>query len=861
MTPSFAASDESSLLKDVRQVEEAQFKQIGLDEAAWTASAQQSLKQRVIQLNAQESAFESAEAVKDQQLADAVQNQIQDLSAQVVSLQSKLTESLEHLQTLLNGFRAAELSSQQQFQARVQRLSAQIASFSTSSDTELESIQASLANLDKGEQNWNISAVQAGIADQLDLAHSLAIAVQDASTNVSTALHSSVAALRTEAVGWFQSSTVSANQLVQRAEAWDQAQKAALNEIQGNLNSFDQERSALLSGLSEAAREFNESLIHQSSVFDHDLDSGHNEGKELESNLQNRIVEDSKAGVEEVERDLHQLRSEWASALKDIESHDSKLIHDDNQTLQQLIQEKNALFLENEKRISANLESFDSKEEQLKSSFQNRLQDIALHSSITARVFEKDANNSRGETDGAAQYVSSSLQKLSSHQTKTISALKKLVGLTLFYLRGNVSRIIDLNGDYISNRSLSDEDIRHQHLMLIEDREQDALRALENQISTYESDEKEKNRNLDGSVNFLQNSQKSQESSVESNFAQLNSDTDNIINASAQVIARVQLEMAKTFMKLERSIFTNLSDALISINSSVHADSNAISNSIKARAALERTNLHRINETLFRQLKSLLDRLTDQRQANVASIANQGKALQDLLTLTTATSEELERRISAVSNLTTVSFTARREALNALAKDMSFQNFLLSKTIDSQTRAAGRAISKDFQNKTLSESTYLASRGNATLKWLLDEQSAVSKDLISLKNEIHTLTVHAGDDRIDRNLELQIDSLDQRESSYFSVAGISIQDLSAGFSNLAQKREVNKTRIQNRLIALKKLIRDSFSTIDANISALKAKSSFSTSLQSLNMTAPFLDLKRRLQIMLNYVFQVSSLRQ
>ena len=831
-------------------------KQMAKDQAAWTSSAEKSLQHRVAELKSQEVAFEKAEASKDETQASLIQGEIRDASTRLDSLRSALVAIIGGLQARLSHFRSAELGNQQRFTAQLKDLSAQIDKFATESDSDLRSTELSMTDLDRREREWNKTASEASAAARVDLTKSIASSVQAASTNVTSALHTSIAALESEVSGWMGANSASTDQLWQHVVTWDQAQRSAVKELQESLESFDQDRTSILASLEETARQFNESLFHQSGVFSRGLDAGESEGKELERKLNERVAEDSRASVEQIERDVKELRGEWVPALSEIEGENLDLVKNGNKSLQDALRDQYSTFLDSQKRISEALVNFQEREEQEKSSFENDLKGIAQHSSDTVQQFNSKAKASEIAVSATERHVDAVLEGLTSKQQNVISSIQKLVGWTISYLHGNVSSILNLDDKEVSNFSRIDADIKLQHLAEINYTQMHVLNELEQRVSRYEQIENEKSDELDGAVNRLQRAHSLQKAIIERNFSDVKEDTDIIINSSTEVISYLQREMALTFINLERSINSNLSAVFKSVNSTLYSSSNSLRAEIAARIAAEQAKLQSVNESLSRRLKTQLEILTNQKKVSLASIENQAKALQDLLTLTAATSQELQRRIDAVSNLTSVSFSERKKALDALAQDMKLQNSLLSATIDGQTREASRTISKDFQNRTVLESSYLDLKAEQTRKWLLDQQNAVAKDLIDLKSEVHLLTVHAGDDAQDRKLELQIDSLDRREGGYFTGIGLSMQNFSAAVPSLIKQRDLNKTRIQNRLIALKKQMRDSFNSIDSSLSAMKAQSLLSSALPSLNMTVPIISLKRRVQDLLNYLLQV-----
>ncbi len=161
---------------------------------------------------------------------------------------------------------------------------------------------------------------------------------------------------------WLVSNTDSVHELWGRAMAWDQSQKVAMNEIRGSLDGFDKARSSVLVGLAASAQQFNDSLLHLSSVLSNDLTSDNVEGHQLVNNLQQRTADDrdSKASLEQTNRDVEQLRSDRSAAYTGIDGQNDKLLVDGNQSLQKELQGAYDSFQESESHLSQGIASFAS---------------------------------------------------------------------------------------------------------------------------------------------------------------------------------------------------------------------------------------------------------------------------------------------------------------------------------------------------------------------------------------------------------------------------------------------------------------------------------------------------------------------
>jgi hypothetical protein len=828
------------------------------NEIAWVSLVQHALENRMAQLKDQENAFEKAETEQNKKVKNTIAGELGSLGLQVDALHSFLESSISHLQSTLAVFRGTELSLQKKFEARVQSLSAKIVQLSQLSESDLQQAELSLTDFNRKVQEWNKSAVDDSIRDRSELTNILADEVRTASANVSASLQASVEALGSTVTNWLASNTDNVHELWGRALAWDQSQKSAMNEIGESLDGFDKARSSVLIGLAASAQRFNDSLHHLSSVLSRDLTSGEVEGQQQVSNLQQRIAEDSKASLEQIKRDVEQLHSDWSAAYVGIDGQNDKLLADGNQSLMKDLQGAYDSFLESESHISEGIVSFGSDEDSLKTLFDDTQKSVDLHSSNTQQALSQETEFAGSEVVNAEKQISSSLFLLMSRQKSAFSAIDKLINLTVSVLRENVTNSMNFDSRLISNISQVDSKLRKNHLLQIENSGQIALKYLESQVDGFKRHEDEKNSKLGETVNHLQQMQSAQSLAIEHNFSDIGKESDFVIQSSTQMINNLQREMARAFMDLEHSITSNISAVLCSLNSTVLANSVALSQAVQSRAAWQRSKLQEINEKLTLRFNSESQALMKDKVASVASIENQAKALQDLLTLTTATSEELQRRIDAISNLTAISFADRRRALVGLENDMKIQNSLLSATIKRQTNAASIMIPKDFRNRTLSEAAYLAAKASKTQNWIRDQQIAVEKDLRSLQGEVRALSVHAGDDpQVDRNLESQIQALDRREAKYFIDVGRSVNNFSLEtVPFLVKKREDDRKRIQSRLLALKNKMKESFNTIDASLSVVKAQTILSTSIAPLNMSVPVLSLKRRVQDLLNYILQV-----
>jgi len=845
-------------LAQMEQDEDSHIKKMNKNEIAWVSLVQKSSEYKMAQLKEQESAFEKAENEQNKKVKSTVAGELGSLGLQVDALQSFLESSILHLQSTLAEFRGNELSFQKRFEARVQSLSAKIVQLSQLSESDLQKAELSLTDFNRRVQEWNKSAVDDSIRDRSELTNILADEVKSASANVSASLQSSVEALRSIVTNWLVSNTESVHELWGRAVAWDQSQKTAINEIGESLDGFDKARSSVLIGLAASAQQFNDSLRHLSSVLSEDLTSGDVEGQQLVSNLQQRIAEDSKASLDQIKRDVEQLRSDWSTAYVGIDEQNDKLLADGNQSLQKELQGAYDSFLESESHVSQGIMSVGSNEDSLKTLFDGTQKNIVLHSSNTQKTLSQYTDYAGSEVANAEKQVSSSLFLLMSRQKSAFTAIDKLINMTVSVLHENVSNSMNFDSRLISNISQVDSKLRKNHLLQIEKSGQNLLNVLESQVDDFQRHEDEKNSKLGETVNHLQQIQSVQGLAIEHNFSDIGKESDLVIRASTQMINSLQREMAMAFMDLEHSITSNISAVLCSLNSTILSNSAVLSRAVQSRAAWQRSKLQEINERLTRRYNTESQALMKDKIASVASIENQAKALQDLLTLTTATSDELQRRINAISNLTAVSFAERRKALDGLEKDMDLQNSLLSATIKRQTNAAGIMIPKDLRNRTLSEAAYLAAKASKTQNWILDQQISVEKDLRSLQGEVQALSVHAGDDpQVDRNLESQIQALDRREAKYFFDVGRSVKNFSLEtVPFLVKKREDDRKRIQSRLLTLKNKMRESFNTIDASLSVVKSQTILSTSIAPLNMSAPILSLKRRVQDLLNYILQI-----